>query len=86
MTPMRWVVTHWESLVFLLGGLLVLTGAQVTWFGPRLTQVELRVESVESRIEVIDAIALSNCLAETNPIARQRLECGRREGEAGIRR
>lgn len=66
--------------------LLLVTGLKVAWPGDRLDALETRMTRVEEMRGDVEAVALSLCLDQTNPIARQHLKCGVREAQAGIRR
>ena len=74
------VAREWGPIV------LLLIGAKVIWPAERLTSIESRLTSVEELRGDVEAMALSLCLVETHPIVRQRLKCGQREAQAGIRR
>lgn len=52
----------------------------------RVGAIEKAMDALEARWGVVDAMALSTCLAEQNAIARRELDCGQREAQAGIRR
>lgn len=65
---------------------LFIVGVKIIWPGERLQSIETRLTSVEELRGDVEAMALSLCLVETHPIVRQRLKCGQREAQAGIRR
>lgn len=65
---------------------LLILGAKVIWPGERLTEIEGRLTNVERMQGDVDAMALASCMDETHPVVRQRLRCGEREAQAGIRR
>lgn len=84
-------VRDFGPIVALALGVKVLWPAdQMKDLNHRATGLETRADAVEASVndlvDLVDGLALSQCLQEENAIARQRLQCGRREELAGIRR
>lgn len=101
MSPIRTVaefLVSWKSIAVGVSALFVLVGADgrktatkldshLNVEVPALIRAQADRDAVQdSVLETVEALALSRCLEESNAIARQRLRCGQRERQAGVRR